>query len=70
MNENIISYFLNFYFVQILCTEFEALDSELDRLDSCLSVLEGWNENLHSECVKVLERMKEMRQQNTNDERT
>jgi hypothetical protein len=70
MNENIISYFLNFYFVPIFCTEFEALDSELDRLDSCLSVIEGWNENLHSECVKVLERMKEMRQQNTNDERT
>ncbi|CAB4011826.1 Hypothetical predicted protein [Paramuricea clavata] len=50
--------------------EFQALDNELDQLDSCLSVLEGRNENLHSECVKVLERMKELRQQNTNGERT
>ena len=50
--------------------EFEALDSELDQLDSCLSVIEGWNENLHSECIKVLEKMKEMRQQNTNGEST
>lgn len=48
-------------------TEFEALDTELDRLDSCLSVLEGWNENLHSECVKVLERIKELRQQNRSE---
>lgn len=54
-------------FCDCFLTEFQELDSELDRLDSCLSVLEGWNENLHSECVKVLERMKEMRQQNTNE---
>ena len=46
-------------------SEFQALDNELDRLDSCLNVLEGWNDNLHSECVKVLERMRELRQQNT-----
>lgn len=43
--------------------DYQALDTELDKLDSCLSVIEGWNENLQSECVKLLERTKELRQQ-------
>ena len=55
----------NFFVLNLFMSEFQALDNELDRLDSCLNVLEGWNDNLHSECVKVLERMRELRQQNT-----
>ena len=52
--------------VTALFLDYQAIEAELDKIDSCLSVIEGWNENLHLECVKLLERTREMRQQAAN----
>jgi len=38
-------------------TEYEALDQELDQLNSCLDKLESWNDSLHSRMKDLLESM-------------
>ena len=43
-------------------TEYEALDQELDQLNSCLDKLENWNDSLHSRMKDLLENMQKTRE--------
>lgn len=43
--------------------EYEALDQELDQLNSCLDKLESWNDSLHSRMKDLLESMQMSRDQ-------
>ena len=43
--------------------EYEALDQELDQLNSCLDKLENWNDSLHSRMKDMLENMQKTREE-------
>lgn len=43
--------------------EYEALDQELDQLNSCLDKLENWNDSLHSRMKDLLENMQKTREE-------
>ena len=43
--------------------EYEALDQELDQLNSCLDKLEKWNDSLHSRMKDLLENMQKTREE-------
>lgn len=45
------------------CTEYEALNIQLDQLNSALDFLESKNDNIHAELVQLLESNKETRKQ-------
>merc|ERR1711973_374160 len=43
--------------------EYEDLDKELDRLNSCLDTIEDWNDSLHSRIKDFLSAMQHERQE-------
>lgn len=50
-------------FFMLSMAEYEALDQELDQLNSCLDKLENWNDSLHSRMKDMLENMQKMREE-------
>ena len=66
MKEGTFSLSINRYLMQFLLltffpSEYEALDLELDQINSCLDKLENWNDSLRSRMKDMLETMQKTR---------
>lgn len=52
---------MKFLLLTFFHSEYEALDLELDQINSCLDKLENWNDSLRSRMKDMLETMQKTR---------
>lgn len=52
---------MQFLLLTFFPSEYEALDLELDQINSCLDKLENWNDSLRSRMKDMLETMQKTR---------
>lgn len=52
---------MQFLLLTFFHSEYEALDLELDQINSCLDKLENWNDSLRSRMKDMLETMQKTR---------
>lgn len=52
---------MQFLLLNFFPSEYEALDLELDQINSCLDKLENWNDSLRSRMKDMLETMQKTR---------
>lgn len=52
---------MKFLLLTLFHSEYEALDLELDQINSCLDKLENWNDSLRSRMKDMLETMQKTR---------
>lgn len=52
---------MQFLILTFFHSEYEALDLELDQINSCLDKLENWNDSLRSRMKDMLETMQKTR---------
>ena len=52
---------MQFLLLTFFHSEYEALDLELDQINSCLDKLENWNDSLQSRMKDMLETMQKTR---------